>query len=184
MSGRLWVKHEESPGDAVTESILFSWPQSFVAKMLGVPVNRILVRVKRMGGGFGGKETRSTLVTVAVALAAYKWVPMGSGEKNKAASAGKTSWVSFVGKQIAFAWNLHSPLFIELLSIGWRQYHLAHCVHVLSPLSSCEDPDGKDTPHTPLPIPVYLYLVQHSVLVEKEGFLAVFISEIHWAWLL
>ncbi|OWK10790.1 XDH [Cervus elaphus hippelaphus] len=46
--------------------------QSFVAKMLGVPVNRILVRVKRMGGGFGGKETRSTLVTVAVALAAYK----------------------------------------------------------------------------------------------------------------
>ncbi|XP_061287995.1 xanthine dehydrogenase/oxidase isoform X2 [Bos javanicus] len=46
--------------------------QSFVAKMLGVPVNRILVRVKRMGGGFGGKETRSTLVSVAVALAAYK----------------------------------------------------------------------------------------------------------------
>ena len=29
--------------------------QSFVAKMLGVTVNRILVRVKRMGGGFGGK---------------------------------------------------------------------------------------------------------------------------------
>lgn len=72
MSGRLWVKHEESPGDAFTGSILFFCPQSFVAKMLGVPVNRILVRVKRMGGGFGGKETRSTLVTVAVALAAYK----------------------------------------------------------------------------------------------------------------
>ncbi|XP_057599156.1 xanthine dehydrogenase/oxidase isoform X2 [Hippopotamus amphibius kiboko] len=46
--------------------------QSFVAKMLGVPVNRILVRVKRMGGGFGGKETRSTVITVPVALAAYK----------------------------------------------------------------------------------------------------------------
>ncbi|XP_066863023.1 xanthine dehydrogenase/oxidase [Kogia breviceps] len=46
--------------------------QSFVAKMLGVPVNRILVRVKRMGGGFGGKETRSIMMTVAVALAAYK----------------------------------------------------------------------------------------------------------------
>ncbi|XP_076991100.1 xanthine dehydrogenase/oxidase isoform X2 [Tamandua tetradactyla] len=46
--------------------------QSSVAKMLGVPENRILVRVKRMGGGFGGKETRSTIVSTAVALAAYK----------------------------------------------------------------------------------------------------------------
>ncbi|XP_016074407.1 PREDICTED: xanthine dehydrogenase/oxidase [Miniopterus natalensis] len=46
--------------------------QSFVANMLGVPANRITVRVKRMGGGFGGKETRSTVVSTAVALAAYK----------------------------------------------------------------------------------------------------------------
>ncbi|XP_012925612.1 xanthine dehydrogenase/oxidase isoform X4 [Heterocephalus glaber] len=46
--------------------------QSFVAKMLGVPANRIVVRVKRMGGGFGGKETRSTVLSTAVALAAYK----------------------------------------------------------------------------------------------------------------
>ncbi|XP_058407487.1 xanthine dehydrogenase/oxidase isoform X3 [Diceros bicornis minor] len=46
--------------------------QSFVANMLGVPANRILVRVKRLGGGFGGKETRSTVVSTAVALAAYK----------------------------------------------------------------------------------------------------------------
>lgn len=46
--------------------------QSFVAKMLGVPENRIVVRVKRMGGGFGGKETRSTLVSTVVAMAAYK----------------------------------------------------------------------------------------------------------------
>ncbi|XP_070285048.1 xanthine dehydrogenase/oxidase isoform X1 [Myotis yumanensis] len=46
--------------------------QSFVANMLGVPANRIVVRVKRMGGGFGGKETRSTLVSTAVALAAHK----------------------------------------------------------------------------------------------------------------
>uniref|UniRef100_H0WGC0 Xanthine dehydrogenase/oxidase n=1 Tax=Otolemur garnettii TaxID=30611 RepID=H0WGC0_OTOGA len=46
--------------------------QSFVASMLGVPANRILVRVKRMGGGFGGKETRSTVLSTAVALAAHK----------------------------------------------------------------------------------------------------------------
>ncbi|XP_037384165.1 xanthine dehydrogenase/oxidase isoform X1 [Talpa occidentalis] len=46
--------------------------QTFVANLLGVPENRIVVRVKRMGGGFGGKESRSTLVSTAVALAAHK----------------------------------------------------------------------------------------------------------------
>lgn len=58
---------------ALGQSKCFSFcPQSFVANMLGVPANRITVRVKRMGGGFGGKETRSTVVSTAVALAAYK----------------------------------------------------------------------------------------------------------------
>uniref|UniRef100_A0A8D2LUU1 Xanthine dehydrogenase/oxidase n=1 Tax=Varanus komodoensis TaxID=61221 RepID=A0A8D2LUU1_VARKO len=46
--------------------------QEFVAKALGVPSNRIVVRVKRMGGGFGGKETRNTIVSTAVAVAAVK----------------------------------------------------------------------------------------------------------------
>uniref|UniRef100_A0A803TI00 Xanthine dehydrogenase/oxidase n=1 Tax=Anolis carolinensis TaxID=28377 RepID=A0A803TI00_ANOCA len=46
--------------------------QEFVANALGVPSNRIVVRVKRMGGGFGGKETRSTVVSTAVAVAAAK----------------------------------------------------------------------------------------------------------------
>uniref|UniRef100_A0A6J0V358 Xanthine dehydrogenase/oxidase n=1 Tax=Pogona vitticeps TaxID=103695 RepID=A0A6J0V358_9SAUR len=46
--------------------------QDFVASALGVPSNRILVRVKRMGGGFGGKETRSSIVSTAVAVAAVK----------------------------------------------------------------------------------------------------------------
>ena len=32
--------------------------QLVVAKTLGIPANRVIVRVKRMGGGFGGKETR------------------------------------------------------------------------------------------------------------------------------
>ena len=40
--------------------------------MLGVPLNRIVVRVKRMGGGFGGKESRFSLVALPCALAAHK----------------------------------------------------------------------------------------------------------------
>ncbi|XP_067420930.1 xanthine dehydrogenase/oxidase isoform X2 [Emydura macquarii macquarii] len=46
--------------------------QKCVASALGVPENRILVRVKRMGGGFGGKESRSTILSTAVAVAAFK----------------------------------------------------------------------------------------------------------------
>ncbi|XP_069035574.1 xanthine dehydrogenase/oxidase [Lepisosteus oculatus] len=46
--------------------------QQLVAKALGVPANRIVCRVKRMGGGFGGKESRSTLLSTVVAVAAHK----------------------------------------------------------------------------------------------------------------
>ncbi|XP_069810295.1 xanthine dehydrogenase/oxidase isoform X2 [Dendropsophus ebraccatus] len=46
--------------------------QHFAAHALGVPANRIVVRVKRMGGGFGGKESRSTVLSTTVAVAAYK----------------------------------------------------------------------------------------------------------------
>jgi len=44
--------------------------QVLVATALGVPENRVVCRVKRMGGGFGGKETRSAYVSTAVAVAA------------------------------------------------------------------------------------------------------------------
>ena len=40
--------------------------------VLGVPANRVVVRVKRMGGGFGGKESRSTLLSTVVALSAQR----------------------------------------------------------------------------------------------------------------
>uniref|UniRef100_A0A2D4HXB2 Xanthine dehydrogenase/oxidase n=4 Tax=Micrurus TaxID=8634 RepID=A0A2D4HXB2_MICLE len=46
--------------------------QDLVANALGVPANRILVRVKRMGGGFGGKEARSIILSTVVAVAAAK----------------------------------------------------------------------------------------------------------------
>ncbi|XP_014214847.1 xanthine dehydrogenase-like [Copidosoma floridanum] len=46
--------------------------QKLVAHVLGVPINRINVRVKRMGGGFGGKESRGHLVALPVAFAAHR----------------------------------------------------------------------------------------------------------------
>lgn len=43
--------------------------QNFVASVLNVPVNRVTVRLKRLGGGFGGKESRSVLLAATMALA-------------------------------------------------------------------------------------------------------------------
>lgn len=46
--------------------------QEWAAHVLGVPANRIVCKVKRLGGGFGGKETRSINLSTAVAVAAWK----------------------------------------------------------------------------------------------------------------
>ncbi|CAH0702363.1 unnamed protein product [Spodoptera exigua] len=43
-----------------------------ISHILHVPMNRIVARVKRMGGGFGGKESRGMLVALPVAFAAHK----------------------------------------------------------------------------------------------------------------
>lgn len=44
--------------------------QMFAASATGTPANKVVVRVKRMGGGFGGKETRSVFASCAAAVAA------------------------------------------------------------------------------------------------------------------
>ncbi|KAL7799885.1 xanthine dehydrogenase [Trichoderma ceciliae] len=46
--------------------------QAFASRVCGVLANKVVVRVKRLGGGFGGKETRSVILSSAVALAAKK----------------------------------------------------------------------------------------------------------------
>ncbi|XP_012937557.1 xanthine dehydrogenase/oxidase [Aplysia californica] len=46
--------------------------QSLVAGALGVPNNKVTVRTKRLGGGFGGKESQSGLLAAPVAVAAVK----------------------------------------------------------------------------------------------------------------
>lgn len=45
---------------------------NFVARAIGVDKNRVVCKMKRMGGGFGGKETRSVFVAMTVAVAAKK----------------------------------------------------------------------------------------------------------------
>lgn len=47
--------------------------QHVVAHVLGVPSNLVSCRVKRLGGGFGGKETRSVPLSAVCAVAARKF---------------------------------------------------------------------------------------------------------------
>ncbi|KAH7351223.1 xanthine dehydrogenase-like protein [Rhexocercosporidium sp. MPI-PUGE-AT-0058] len=52
-------------------------PQEFVSQVTGVPSNKVNVRVKRMGGAFGGKESRSVQLAAILAVAAKKeWRPV------------------------------------------------------------------------------------------------------------
>lgn len=52
--------------------MLTIYRQAFAAQICDVQSNKVVVRVKRLGGGFGGKETRSVTLSSAVALAAKK----------------------------------------------------------------------------------------------------------------
>ena len=45
--------------------------QHTVAKVLGVPNHSVTIEVRRMGGGFGGKESQGNLPAAAAALAAH-----------------------------------------------------------------------------------------------------------------
>src|SRR5262249_18832582 len=46
--------------------------QHNVAKVLALPDHAVTIEVRRMGGGFGGKETQPSLFAVIAALAAHK----------------------------------------------------------------------------------------------------------------
>ncbi|XP_076041684.1 uncharacterized protein LOC143025623 [Oratosquilla oratoria] len=51
------------------------WPsetQAVVSSVLKVPANQVHVRVRRLGGSFGGKISRGNIVTAAAAIAAHK----------------------------------------------------------------------------------------------------------------
>lgn len=46
--------------------------QVTLASCLGLPQHKVVVRTKRVGGGFGGKESRTVPIAAAVSVAAMK----------------------------------------------------------------------------------------------------------------
>jgi xanthine dehydrogenase molybdopterin binding subunit/xanthine dehydrogenase small subunit len=66
-----WAEPGEDGSVFVTSSTQHpSEVQMVVAHMLHVPMNQVVVRCPRMGGGFGGKETQAALPAALAALAA------------------------------------------------------------------------------------------------------------------
>jgi xanthine dehydrogenase/oxidase len=45
--------------------------QKYVANVLGLPMSKVVCKTKRIGGGFGGKETRSAIYAATVAVPSY-----------------------------------------------------------------------------------------------------------------
>ena len=45
--------------------------QSTIAHVLGIPQHKVVCHVKRIGGGFGGKESRSVFTNAAAAVPAW-----------------------------------------------------------------------------------------------------------------
>jgi xanthine dehydrogenase/oxidase len=43
----------------------------YISHCLGIPMHKVVVRTKRLGGGFGGKETRAAFLNAAAAVPAY-----------------------------------------------------------------------------------------------------------------
>lgn len=65
------TEHNEMMVWSSTQSPNFT--QRVIADVLKVPINRVVVKAKRLGGGFGGKETRATSVAAIAAVSARKY---------------------------------------------------------------------------------------------------------------
>ncbi|GAC99094.1 xanthine dehydrogenase/oxidase [Pseudozyma hubeiensis SY62] len=63
---------EDSEIEIISSTQNPSETQVFCASILGIPNNRVVTRVKRLGGGFGGKESRTIAFAAPLTLAAKK----------------------------------------------------------------------------------------------------------------
>ena len=66
------VPKEENEMDVYIATQGPSQTQMRIAAALGVPANRVVVKTRRVGGAFGGKEHRCMLLGAPVAIAAQK----------------------------------------------------------------------------------------------------------------
>ncbi|CAB3405985.1 unnamed protein product [Caenorhabditis bovis] len=67
------IPHEDDELEIIASNQCVNDIQIEVAKVLGMPMHKIFVKVKRIGGGFGGKESTGAILAVPASLAAKKF---------------------------------------------------------------------------------------------------------------
>jgi xanthine dehydrogenase/oxidase len=65
------LPHDNNFLEIYTSTQNIAESQEFCASILGIPASKIAVKCKRMGGGFGGKETKTAPFACIAGLAAY-----------------------------------------------------------------------------------------------------------------
>ncbi|KAK6188057.1 hypothetical protein SNE40_004321 [Patella caerulea] len=65
-------KGEVGEIEVICTTQYLSLTQKIIASLLGVDRNKVICKIKRIGGGFGGKEYRNMLIAAPVAIAANK----------------------------------------------------------------------------------------------------------------
>ena len=90
-----------------------------VAEVLGIPSHKVVCHVKRIGGGFGGKESRSVFTNAAIAVAAYQT------RRPVRLALDRAEDMQMTGHRHAFLIKYKVNPFAALLPI--RQHALAPC---------------------------------------------------------
>eukprot|EP00049_Salpingoeca_infusionum_P018412 m.357132 g.357132 ORF g.357132 m.357132 type:complete len:1353 (+) comp17719_c0_seq1:77-4135(+) len=70
--GCLVIPNHEDELEIISSNQDLTLLQRSAAKCLGLPASHITVKAKRLGGGFGGKETRASVIAIPAVVAAYK----------------------------------------------------------------------------------------------------------------
>ncbi|KAI6654571.1 Xanthine dehydrogenase/oxidase [Oopsacas minuta] len=71
-NGCIVIPTEDGGIEMISSTQALTTCQLLTAQALGIQANKIVCKIKRIGGGFGGKETRSCVISAAVAVAANK----------------------------------------------------------------------------------------------------------------
>ena len=68
----LFVLGEDKCYRIVSSSQSLQFVKSYMSRALGIMRNKIIVNTKRIGGAFGGKNSRSCTLAAATAVATHK----------------------------------------------------------------------------------------------------------------
>ncbi|CAI4229586.1 unnamed protein product [Auanema sp. JU1783] len=67
------IPHEDEELEIIASTQGVNDVQMETAKILGIPAHKITARVRRIGGGFGGKESTTAILSAPAAIAAQKF---------------------------------------------------------------------------------------------------------------